>query len=204
MTTEQTSQTQDNSPMGEPTPPGISAARQTVDPRASFVVFLIGMRVNRWWMLPAIWGVAAAMTRMMTELARRPEAGLLSHESYAGRTTLSVQYWRSLDDLQRYAHAKDREHVPTWRRWLQRTGLDGAIGIWHETYIIGPGQHESVYLHMPEFGLGRAMPRVPAIGPLRTARGRLDVGAALLRRPSGFLARPYRPARHRDLGTPPK
>ncbi len=165
-------------PTDGPTPPGISAQQLTVDPGASFVVFLIGMRVNRWWMLPAIWVVVAAMTRMMAELARRPESGLLSHEFYAGRTTLTVQYWRSLDDLQRYAHAKERQHVPAWQQWIQRTGLDGAIGIWHETYLIGPGQHESIYHHMPEFGLSRALPRVPAVGPLRTARGRLEVGAA--------------------------
>ncbi len=173
-------QPSDTQPKQEPEQPKLSdtaTAHMTVDPTASFVVFLIGMRVNRWWMLPAIWGVAAAMTRMMAELARRPESGLLSHESYPGRTTLTVQYWRSLDDLQRYAHAKDRQHVPAWQRWIQRTGLDGAIGIWHETYVIGPGQHESVYVHMPPFGLGRALPRMPAVGALRTARGRLEVGA---------------------------
>ena len=159
-----------------PVPPGVAAEQVTVDPTASFVVFLIGMRVNKWWMLPAIWVVVAAMTRMMNELARDPDAGL-SHEFYGGRTTLAVQYWRSLDHLQRYAHAKDRAHVPTWRKWLARTGVDGAVGIWHETYVIGPGQHESVYHHMPPFGLSRALPRVRAVGPLRTARGRLDVGA---------------------------
>jgi hypothetical protein len=160
----------------QPLPPCVSAERLTVDPAASVVVFLIGMRVNHWWMLPTIWAVAAAMGRMMAELSRKPEAGLLSYESYAGRTTLALQYWRSLDDLQRYAHAKENQHVPAWRRWLQRTGLDGAIGIWHETYLIGPGQHECVYVHMPAFGLGAALPRIPAVGTLKTARGRLDVG----------------------------
>ncbi len=155
----------------------VSSARMTVDPSASFVVFLIGMRVNRWWMLPAIWAVAAAMTAMTSELLRNPDSGLLSQESYPGRTTLTVQYWRSLSDLQRYAHSKEQQHVPAWRRWIQRTGLSGAIGIWHETYVVGPGQHESVYHHMPAFGLGRALPRIPATGPLTTARGRLEFGA---------------------------
>lgn len=166
----------DSPRQSEPVPPGIAGEQVTVDPTASFVVFLIGMRVNRWWMLPAIWMVAAAMTRMMGELARDPSAGLMSHESYAGRTTLAVQYWRSLDDLQRYAHAKERQHLPAWRQWIKRTGLDGTIGIWHETYVIGPGQHESVYHHMPAFGLSRALPRVRAVGSLRTARGRLEIG----------------------------
>lgn len=158
-------------------PSEVSSARMTVDPGASFVVFLIGMRMNHWWMLPAIWTVAAAMTRMTAELLRNPDSGLLSQESYPGRTTLTVQYWRSLSDLQRYAHSKEQQHVPAWRKWIQRTGLSGAIGIWHETYVVAPGQHESVYHHMPAFGLGRALPRIPAAGPLTTARGRLEVGA---------------------------
>ena len=156
---------------------GVVAERRAVDPAQSAVVFLIGMRVNRWWMLPAIWAVAGAMTRMMRELLADPSAGLLHPEGDAGRTTPMVQYWRSLDDLQRYAHDRERAHAPAWQRWAKRLGLDGAVGIWHETYVVEPGQHESVYHHMPAFGLGRALGTVPAEGALRTARGRLAAGA---------------------------
>ena len=150
----------------------------TVSRDDGFVVFLIGARINRWWMLPALWGVARAFSRMMKELMDDPESGLLSYESYGGRTTLTVQYWRSLEDLQRYAHAKGRQHVPAWRRWAKRWGLTGAVGIWHETYVVEPGRYECVYHHMPPFGLGKVGPRVPAEGPLKTARGRLAAGEA--------------------------
>ena len=105
MAAEQNPTVSDTQPAHQ-TPQAPQADRLTVDPSASFVVFLIGARVNRWWMLPAIWAVAGAMGRMMRELERDPELGLLGHESYTGRTTLAVQYWRSLDHLQRYAHAK--------------------------------------------------------------------------------------------------
>ncbi len=155
---------------------GVDARRLTVCRDEGFVVFLIGARVNKWWMLPVLWAVAMANRRMMKELAADPEAGLLSYEAYGGRTTLSVMYWRSYEHLQRYAKAKERQHAPAWRQWIRRWGPTGAIGIWHETYVVEPGSYECVYHHMPPFGLGRVGPRVPAEGALKTGPGRLAAG----------------------------
>lgn len=153
--------------------------RQTVSRPDGFVVFLIGSRLNRWWALPMMWGVASAMGRMMKELTNDPDSGLLSFENYVGRTTLAVQYWRSLDDLLRYASNRERTHVPAWRRWVKEWGLSGALGVWHETYVIEPGQHETLYNQMPPFGLGKVGPLVPAEGPLHGARGRLAEGSKI-------------------------
>ena len=153
--------------------------RQTVFRDEGFVVFLIGSRLNRWWALPMMWGVARAMGRMMTELVNDPDSGLLSFENYVGRTTLAVQYWRSHEHLLRYASDRERAHVPAWRRWVKSWGLGGAMGIWHETYIVPPGQYESLYHHMPAFGLGKVGPLVPAQGPLHGARGRLSRSTTL-------------------------
>jgi hypothetical protein len=152
--------------------PHVHPERLTVAREEGFVVFLIGARVNHLWQLPALWGVSAAMQRMLKELVERPESGLLSYESYGGRTTLMVQYWRSLDHLLKYARDKERAHAPAWRRWI-REWSEGAVGIWHETYVVEPGAYECVYHHMPPFGLGKVGPLVPAEGPLKTARGRL-------------------------------
>lgn len=150
--------------------------RLTVLPDERFVVFLIGARINKWWLVPLVFAVAAAMGRMMKQLVDDPDSGLLSHESYGGRTTLMVQYWRSVEDLQAYARDKQCEHVPAWRRWIQRWGQRGGVGIWHETYIVEPGRYECVYHHMPAFGLGKVGPLVPATGDLKTAAGRLAAG----------------------------
>jgi hypothetical protein len=155
-----------------------SAQRLTVAPDQRFVVFLIGARINKWWLVPIVWAVAAALRRMMAELTADPESGLLSHESYGGRTTLMVQYWRSEEDLLRYARNKQQAHAPAWRQWIRRWAGAGAVGIWHETYVIEPGQFECVYHHMPGFGLGKVGPLVPAVGPLKTAAGRLAAGRA--------------------------
>ncbi len=154
----------------------ISNERLTVSRDEGFVVFLIGGRVNKWWMLPIVWGVARAFSRIMKELADDPDSGLLSHESYGGRTSLTVQYWRSEADLQRYAKARQGQHLSAWKRWARDWVTSGAIGIWHETYVVGPGSYECIYHHMPPFGLGKVGPLVPATGELNTAAGRLAVG----------------------------
>ena len=154
----------------------VRSERLTVPNDEGLVVFLIGARANRWWNLPVVFGVARAMSRMMKELQADPDAGLLAYESYGGRTTLMVQYWRSLEHLHAYAHAREKQHIAGWRAWLARWGR-GAMGIWHETYIVSPGAFESVYHHMPPFGLGKVFPLVPAEGHRRTARSRLRAEA---------------------------
>ena len=156
--------------------------RLTVSPDQRFVVFLIGARVNKWWMLPVLWGVARSMGRMMRKLSSDPSTGLLAFENYGGRTALMLQYWRSVEDLQRYARDKAEAHVPAWRQWIQKWGLGGAVGIWHETYVVEPGSYECVYHHMPSFGLGKVGPLVPAEGELKTAAGRLAAGRAVAAR----------------------
>jgi hypothetical protein len=160
-----------------PATSAVDPRRLTVRRDEGFVVFLIGARFNRWWMLPAMWAVAAAMNRMMRELLADPSSGLLSYESYGGRTTLMLQYWRSIEDLHRYARNRQRQHVPAWRAWIQKWGR-GAVGIWHETYVVEPGTYECFYQHMPPFGFGKVGPRVPADGPLKTSAGRLGRRAA--------------------------
>jgi hypothetical protein len=139
-----------------------------------FVVFLIGMRFNRPWRVDR-WGpVVAAMPRMLRELERQPELGYLHGDGWLGRTILMVQYWRSLDQLLTYAKAKDAQHLPAWAAFNRAVGTDGSVGIWHETYLVGPGRYENVYVNMPAFGLGAAGSLVPAVGAMATARGRTE------------------------------
>lgn len=56
------------------------------------------------------------------------------------------------------------------------TAGSGDVGVWHETYRVAAGAHESIYVDMPPFGLGWAGKLVPAVGPLHLARGRVDAG----------------------------
>ncbi|OQX68990.1 MAG: transcriptional regulator [Sorangiineae bacterium NIC37A_2] len=128
-----------------------------------FVVFLIGARINRIWKVHKWLPVARAMPRMLRELDAHPELGLISYEEYFGRTTLIVQYWRSLRQLLDYAKSKDSAHLPAWRDFHRAIGTNGDVGIWHETYVVRPGSYENIYVNMPEFGLGRAGRLIPAV-----------------------------------------
>jgi len=120
------------------------------------VVFLIGMRVNRWWKIRQWLRTALAMPRMLRELQQHPELGLLGGESWFGRTTILVSYWKSVDHLFGYAKLRNAEHLPAWRAFNKHIGQNGDVGIWHETYIVQRGAYENIYVNMPAFGLGKA------------------------------------------------
>lgn len=140
-----------------------------------FIVFLIGMRINKVWK-PHKWLPAfMAMPRMLKELDALPreETGFLGHNGLSLSTI--VQYWRSFDHLEAYARSRDHAHFPAWIEF-NKTMKDsrGDVGIWHETYLIKAGQYEAVYSGMPAHGLGRISDLVPATGTRKDARSRLS------------------------------
>ncbi len=147
--------------------------RMTARMDGDFVVFLIGMRVNRWWKLHRWLRVALAMPRMQRELADHPELGLLGSDQWFGRTTIMVSYWRSMEHLMAYAKSRDAEHLPAWRAFNKLIGTNGDVGIWHETYRVRPGDYENVYMNMPAFGMGGAGRLEEATGKREHAAGRL-------------------------------
>ena len=58
--------------------------RMTADIDGDFVVFLIGMRLNRPWKLHKWLPVMRSMPRMIRELAMDPESGFLGYERWFG------------------------------------------------------------------------------------------------------------------------
>ena len=148
--------------------------RYTAQSDEPFVVFLIGMRVNRLLAVRKWMRVGAAMPPMIAELKRKPELGLLHAEFFFyWRGVALVQYWRSFEHLHAYAHAKDKAHLPAWSEFNRRVGGDGTVGIWHETYVVEPGRYEAIYANMPNFGLARATEHASATGRLESARLRM-------------------------------
>ena len=138
-----------------------------------FVIFLIGATINQWWKLHRSVPVARAMGRMIRELQAQPELGMLHIESWVGRTTIMLQYWRSFEHLHQYARQRDAQHLPAWRDFKKQIGSSGDVGIWHETYLVRAGEYEAIYGNMPLFGLARAAGWQPAAGQQKTALGRL-------------------------------
>lgn len=141
-----------------------------------FVLFLIGVRINRLLAVGSWLPTVRAMRPMITELMRQPELGLLHARSHFGFPDIMlVQYWRSHDHLQAFATSRERLHLPAWQRFNQSVGSNGDVGIWHETYLIQPGQYECVYNNMPAWGLGQAGTIHDAVGPRARAEGRRAV-----------------------------
>ena len=143
-----------------------------------FVLFLIGVRINRIWKAGKWLPVFRAMPRMLAELARDPSLGLLHARTHFGfPTAMLVQYWRSFEHLQAYASERTQHHLPAQKAFNQAIGTSGDVGIWHETYLIAAGKSESIYVNMPLYGMAKAGHVVDATGIRATAGRRLAAGA---------------------------
>ncbi|MEI1377893.1 DUF4188 domain-containing protein [Nostoc sp. UHCC 0926] len=154
--------------------PQVIPGRFTAEINQPFVVFLIGMRINKFLAFSKWIPTATAMSPMLRSLYQNPEKGFLGGETFVyWRGVGLIQYWRSFEDLERFARNPADAHLKAWQRFNQAIGADGSVGIWHETYLIEPGRYEAVYGNMPVFGLAAATKHVPAMGRRETARRRL-------------------------------
>jgi hypothetical protein len=85
-----------------------------------------------------------------------------------------VQHWRDLDALTGYAQDSARLHRPAWKEFNRRArDAAGAVGIWHETYLVPAGNHESLYVDMPQTGVVAATAAFPADSRGALARDRM-------------------------------
>jgi hypothetical protein len=170
----------------------IAKGRMSAELDGEFVVFLIGMRVNKPWKLHKWFPVFRAMFPMLVTLRTRSasprselaspagrsqggeDLGLLHYTLWIGpKGPLLVQYWRSFEHLTRFATDSSLPHHAAWRAYNRRVGADGDVGVWHETYQVGPGRYEAVYVNMPAFGLAAAGAHVPVARRGDTAAQRL-------------------------------
>jgi len=150
---------------------GIIAERMAARIDGDFVVFIIGMRINKIWKIHKWLPVLRAMPAMLKELQRQPDSGYLG--SVSGGLLL-VQYWRSFEHLEAYARSHDHLHWPAWVAFNQRMRESrGDVGIWHETYLVKSGQYEAIYSGMPRWGLGQVGTLIPAVGRKESARDRV-------------------------------
>jgi hypothetical protein len=151
-------------------------------PADGIVVFLIGMRINKPLKAHRWVPVFLAMPRMILQLRKEPEAGLLGdHFVFLHGGPAVVQYWRSFEHLDRFARDPDSRHLPAWKQFNKLVRASGDVGIWHETYRVGPGDCEAIYSNMPRVGLAahgdhRAIGSTSQTAPLRI--GAVEADAA--------------------------
>ncbi len=154
----------------------IFPGRYTAQAAEPFVVFLIGMRVNRFLAFKKWFAVANAMGPMMQSLKRDPEKGLMASHMFFRMWPLEtclVSYWRSFEDLHQFARSESDPHWAAWQAFMRDVGADGSVGIWHETYQVNPDQYECIYANMPAFGLAAATEHVTISEKTRSARARM-------------------------------
>jgi hypothetical protein len=130
------------------------------------VVIYLGMRVNSWAGLRTLYRIG----REIREAVDDKPNGLLLHETIMYRLVPPHigmrQYWRDFEALE--AWSRSGLHRDWWQEFL--AGGSG-VGFWHEAYFRRGGM-EAVYDDMPAVGFGQFAPRVPARGPLFSARAR--------------------------------
>lgn len=156
--------------------PEIFRGRYSAQIEGPFVVFIIGMRINRLLAVRQWLPVASAMGPMVRHLLAHKELGLLHAQSYAyWRGVALVQYWRSFEQLEQFARDPSLNHLEPWKRFNRAVGADGSVGIWHETYAVQANQYESIYANMPRTGLALAGTHSAATGARETARRRMGM-----------------------------
>jgi hypothetical protein len=163
---------------------GLTRGRYTDGHDGPVAVFLIGMRLNQPWNVKAWLPVVRAMPRMLEELHREkaaaaagtgPDNGFLDHRLLIGAGGPTVlQYWRSAEDIYRFASSTDHAHRPAWAAFNASARTSGgAVGIWHETYAVPAGGHETMYVDLPATGLAKATSLVPVGRRADAARDRM-------------------------------
>lgn len=161
-----------------------AAPRVTHAYDGDLVLFLIGVRLHQPWRVGVVGRVLGAMPKMIAELERNREAadrGEAEDLGFLGARYLLdgghptvLQYWRSTEDLYRYAADPDLQHRPAWKAfhgWAAKA--PAAVTIWHETYAVPAGGHESVYVGTAGFGLAGLAGDVPVSRRGERARERM-------------------------------
>lgn len=153
----------------------IRTGRWAASREGEFVVFLIGMRINKPSKIGLWFPILLQMPLMIRWLDRHPQEGLLHWEFLlkSPRSPTVLQYWRSFEDLERFARSTGAPHLQAWKDFNAKVRDSGDVGIWHETYTIGPGRSEAIFVNMPPRGVGAAGELAPVGSTAATAAKRL-------------------------------
>ncbi|WP_434530111.1 DUF4188 domain-containing protein (plasmid) [Haloarcula sp. NS06] len=127
------------------------------------VIYINGMRLNKLRALPKYLHAGLEAGRMFKRLEADPDSGFLGYlPAYMGlRSGAAIQYWRSLEDIRRFARDPDGPHIPAWKWYNEEIGNNGELGFWAELYVVKDGSFETFYRNVPPTGLGEHGTLVP-------------------------------------------
>jgi hypothetical protein len=117
--------------------------------------------------------VARLARQVERHLAASKPPGLLSSERFAmGRGHVGWwQYWDGFDRLE--AWARQTPHSEWWRTALDRIRRRDDVGLYHETFLVRPGDLESLAINAPGVGLSAFGVVGEPVGLATTGRDRL-------------------------------
>lgn len=133
------------------------------------VVFHLGARINHplGLLAPGARELGDHFQAMVESLnERREEYGMLSitnwrgQERHTNNVIMIIAYFRSVDDLNRFAH--DEVHRKGWdwyHRFVRETGYR-HLGLFHETFVSRAGDYETIYVDVAPTLLGEANVKV--------------------------------------------
>ena len=163
------------------------SSRVTHGYRGELAVFLIGLQIHQPWRLGVVGRALRAMPPMLAELEQsratdRPDGEDLGYLGtrflWEGRGPTLLQYWRSPEHLYRYATDPELTHRPAWKAfYVYVHQAPEALTVWHETYAVPDGGHESMYVGPARLGLARLDGVVPVSRRGERARDRMGVGS---------------------------
>ncbi|MBV9594366.1 MAG: DUF4188 domain-containing protein [Actinobacteria bacterium] len=162
----------------------IPRGRWTAEIEGDFVVFIIGAKVRNPVRARRAVPLLIQMRAMLRDLERDPSKGLLGYQMHGGPLGVIVQYWRSFEDLERFARNPSDRHAKVWHDWFASAQHhNSAVGIWHETYKVRAGEYEAIYQGMNDnFGLMRAGRPLP-LGRHQAAATRMGATESTRGRP---------------------
>ncbi|KAF6818693.1 hypothetical protein CMUS01_11874 [Colletotrichum musicola] len=171
--------------------------------RRSLVVFHLGVRFNHPLGLLAGGGqeIGGFFEKMNKDLNRRADQYGLYHmsswqslEADRNNTNMFIYYFRDVEGLNKFAH--DPLHRQTWDWYNGVKDKYTHLGIFHEGFVTGPQQYETIYANMKPVLLGAASVKTKSedtkedtwvntlvsadVGPLRSQFRRMGKAAKLL------------------------
>ncbi len=154
----------------------VHTGRFSVSNSKEIVVFILGVRVNRFRMVRKWLPVIRAVNPMLRALAADRDSGLLGYSTYRRlpRELVVVQYWRGTEELIGFAHQE--MHRKAWNDFYRLATAGAAVGIWHETYVVPAGRYETIYGIVPKIAMASFGELVPIGRRNKTAAVRLGEG----------------------------
>jgi hypothetical protein len=155
--------------------------RMTAEIEGDFAVFITGMRINRYWKIHQWYPNFRDMRKILMALFSDPENGALcAHHAWTRRGPILIGYFRSVEQLERFANDPQQPHAEVWARYFKRMKNNGDVGVWHETFVVRSGEYEAVYDYMPSpTGLALGTSHVPVERRGDLAAQRRATGARL-------------------------